>query len=146
MAAITPILGYGVTIKRAATTTAGDTAFTAIDGLTMFKPPGFQGTEIDTTQHVLGAVKRRSKAVGLSDTVAATGTIYYDPDHAQHAAMLVDNETLVYRDYEIEFPDTTNKWRFRGQLMTFDVQNIPVDGFITANLSWSILTLDTTVP
>ena len=146
MAAIQPVLGFGVTLKRAATTTVGDVTFTAIDGSTNFKPPGFAGTEIDVTQHVLGAVKRRSKVSGLSDTTQATMTIYYDPDHPQHAAMLLDNETLVYRDYEIEFPDTTNKWRFRGQLITFDVQAIPVDAMITANLAFSILTLDTTVP
>jgi hypothetical protein len=146
MAAIQPILGFGVTLKRAATTAVGDITFTAIDGMTSFKPPGFTATEIDITQHVLGAVKRRSKVSGLSDTTAATATIYYDPDLLQHAAMLNDNETLVYRDYEIEFPDTTNKWRFRGQLSSFDVQAIPVDGMITANLTFTILTLDTTVP
>jgi hypothetical protein len=146
MAAIQPVLGFGITLKRAASTTVGDVSFTAIDGVTNIKPPGFAGTEIDVTQHVLGAVKRRAKVSGLSDTTPCNVTIYYDPDLAQHAAILNDNETLVYRDYELEFPDTTNRWRFRGQVITFDVQAVPVDGFLMANLVFSILTLDTTVP
>ncbi len=146
MAAIEPILGFGVTLKRAATTTVGDTNFTAIDGLLSFKPPGIRGEVKVTTQHVLGALKRHSKATGISDVTDAQAQIYFDPDLAQHAAMLADNESLVFRDYEIEFPDTTNKWRFRGQLHTFDVSNITTGEFIMADLAWSILTLDTTVP
>jgi len=139
------VFGKGIMIKRADTPDEGATAFTLIPHFKgTISGPGGQSDIKDVTVHELSTPdsRLRMKAPGLSDAGSLDGTIFFDPDHPTHQAVLGDWQTGTFRDYEMVLPPgVTAKYKFRAAVSNFK-QSWPIDDYGTCDLSFTFLTID----
>jgi hypothetical protein len=111
----------GTKIDRSNTTTADYLGpWTQIAGVAGdITLPSGTPSKIDITTHddVITFGGFRQNGAGLADTTDLSFDMFFDPDDAQHQAMLADLSGKVARDYRITFPGgVSRKWGTRGQI------------------------------
>lgn len=123
------IFGGKATIWRADSTSVGETNFTKIAQVTELTTSGGESEMIDTTNRDdLATALARVQQPALIAAISVDFTVQFDPDNAQHLAMITDAETQAERNFQIRITGATNKIKFRGFQkalpLSFDMANL----------------------
>ena len=131
----------GPQLKRAATTTAGDTNYTLIDLLKGSLSLGGSADQKDISSFdTQGRI--RQKASGMIDLGSVDVEMWFDPDWPQHQNVLQDFQNGDLRDYQLLLPTgVTRKYGFRATTSQFKL-TMPLDDHLMATLSFTVFTVN----
>ncbi len=128
------ISAYGTIFKMV----ASGGAPVAIADITNLDGPGLESNTADVTPHESGGTAWRHKLPLLKDGGQVTGTMNFLPSRERASGKVLDafaNKTLL--DCEIEWPESGEKWTFKGYIVAFQPQ-APVDGALTASFTLEV--------
>jgi len=123
------IFGGKATLWRGNTAAVGETNFTQIAQVTDLAESGGESNMITTTNRDdLISSLAEVQQPALIAPVSLDFTVQFDPDLAQHLAMLTDAETQVERNFQVRITGVTNRIKYRGFQKalprTYDMANL----------------------